>query len=380
MSKLDSAITLDIEDNEEVADIFSEFGLQPQSPKLAEALFGSARQRSLDKVKASSSRRDSPTLPWRNPSVRSTAREPKRADRPSDTTFPPRSNSPDIDAIIAKTPRPRRSSTSVLSTPSPASRSLTSLGVRNRSPQNIGAKKVARDETSLISDFGALLEADSDLEDDNGSETDSSLDIHTPLPHLMFRDGLLSPRSKLLPQSSSSPFSYPEDIINSIDPRAASVLSVVSTAGSAMTKSGLQKDPRDTQRRRIRHRDGRLLRAGMGLTTGLGWSDSEDEDAPSALTRRLISTTIERKRSDSLASPSRRTSQYDETSRFGSPVPPSKSSVRVIPFSSPGHSDPNFGPRNRSSNTEGESRFFRCYQHFIDGIGKVLHLISPFEV
>ncbi|THH00085.1 hypothetical protein EW026_g2379 [Hermanssonia centrifuga] len=182
MSKLDSAITLDIEDNEEVADIFSEFGLQPQSPKLAEALFGSARQRSLDKVKASSSRRDSPTLPWRNPSVRSTAREPKRADRPSDTTFPPRSNSPDIDAIIAKTPRPRRSSTSVLSTPSPASRSLTSLGVRNRSPRNIGAKKDARDEPSLISDFGALLEADSDLEDDNGSETDSSLDIHTPLP------------------------------------------------------------------------------------------------------------------------------------------------------------------------------------------------------
>lgn len=40
-----------------------------------------------------------------------------------------------------------------------------------------------------------------------------------------------------------------------------------------MTKSGLQKDPRDTERRRVRHRDGRLLRAGMGLTTGLGWSD-----------------------------------------------------------------------------------------------------------
>ena len=40
-----------------------------------------------------------------------------------------------------------------------------------------------------------------------------------------------------------------------------------------MTKSGLQKDPRDTERRRVRHRDGHLLRAGMGLTTGLGWSD-----------------------------------------------------------------------------------------------------------
>jgi hypothetical protein len=47
------------------------------------------------------------------------------------------------------------------------------------------------------------------------------------------------------------------------------------------------KDERDTPKRRDRHRDGRLLRGGVGLTTGLGWSDSEDEDAPSALTRRL---------------------------------------------------------------------------------------------
>lgn len=45
------------------------------------------------------------------------------------------------------------------------------------------------------------------------------------------------------------------------------------SAESVKTKSGLQKDPRDTERRRIRHKDGRLLRAGMGLTTGLGWSD-----------------------------------------------------------------------------------------------------------
>lgn len=43
--------------------------------------------------------------------------------------------------------------------------------------------------------------------------------------------------------------------------------------GSLKTKTGLQRDPRDTERRRVRHRDGRLLKAGMGLTTGLGWSD-----------------------------------------------------------------------------------------------------------
>ena len=40
-----------------------------------------------------------------------------------------------------------------------------------------------------------------------------------------------------------------------------------------MTKSGIYRDPRDTERRRVRHRDQQLLRAGMGLTTGLGWSD-----------------------------------------------------------------------------------------------------------
>jgi hypothetical protein len=45
------------------------------------------------------------------------------------------------------------------------------------------------------------------------------------------------------------------------------------TAGSIMTKSGIYKDERDTPRRRTRHRDGNMLRGGLGLTTGLGWSD-----------------------------------------------------------------------------------------------------------
>jgi hypothetical protein len=38
-------------------------------------------------------------------------------------------------------------------------------------------------------------------------------------------------------------------------------------------KDGLFKDDRDTLKRRTRHRDGKLLRGGIGLTTGLGWSD-----------------------------------------------------------------------------------------------------------
>ncbi len=108
----------------------------------------------------------------------------------------------------------------------------------------------------------------------------------------MFRDGLLSPRSKLLPGGGSTLSLYMEDDENP-GKRANSVLSVASTgtsllspyqcvktlistmyiAASTMTKSGIYRDPRDTQRRRHRHKDQSLLRAGMGLTTGLGWSD-----------------------------------------------------------------------------------------------------------
>jgi hypothetical protein len=42
-----------------------------------------------------------------------------------------------------------------------------------------------------------------------------------------------------------------------------------------MTKSGMAKDERDTPMRHVRHRDGKFLRGGIGLTTGyrLGWSD-----------------------------------------------------------------------------------------------------------
>ncbi|KIM35048.1 hypothetical protein M413DRAFT_369576 [Hebeloma cylindrosporum] len=66
-----------------------------------------------------------------------------------------------------------------------------------------------------------------------------------------------------------------------------------------MTKSGVTKDERDTPMRRVRHRDGKLLRGGIGLTTGLGWSDSEDEDAPSPLTRRLSTLNLARRSSAS---------------------------------------------------------------------------------
>ncbi|RDB30208.1 hypothetical protein Hypma_010449 [Hypsizygus marmoreus] len=158
------------------------------------------------------------------------------------------------------------------------------------------------DRTSFGADDGHYAGEDKDTEEryrqlegyasGSGSGSESSLDLHTPLPHLMVRHGLLSPRSKLLPQ--------PESQANGRE-------SVVSLA-STKTNTSLLKDSRDTVTRRVRHRDGKLLKGGIGLTTGLGWSDSEDEDAPSALTRRISSLNLSRR--SSLASLSLSTSHH----------------------------------------------------------------------
>ncbi|KAI0324859.1 hypothetical protein GY45DRAFT_1375226 [Cubamyces sp. BRFM 1775] len=280
-----------------------------------------------------------------------------------------RSSSPDINDILATTPRPRRKSSAGSGLRSrSASRSVRSLRRRVSEGVSAGARtgseagsrrtsaatslsrrtsgtSVARarsrpeslselayeqsamvpvegegevwDEDSFVSDYGVPMdetgtpyemfdgeeEARLDKElDGDGSDSDSSLDLHTPLPHLMVRDGLLSPHSKLV-QSSRNTTPLPNN-------RPGSVFSVASTVGSVMTKSGLFKDERDTVKRRVRHRDGRLLAGGIGLTTGLGWSDSEDEDAPSplihqissrSLKKRAASTTSLRSTADSLS-------------------------------------------------------------------------------
>ncbi|KIP10438.1 hypothetical protein PHLGIDRAFT_33836, partial [Phlebiopsis gigantea 11061_1 CR5-6] len=294
MSSTNTIVSLDQEDPTQLLDLVGDFSLDPQSPKLATAVFGSARKRSITKPKEPS-RRDSQTLPWTATSPRSS--KTNSMDLNKRLPEPPRSTSPDIEAILAKTPRPhRKKSASVFS----VHLSEQAKGATRSSP-----KIDDHPEHSLSSIYSSLHDDHDELNaEGSGSESDSSLDIHTPLPHLMFRDGLLSPRSKLLPQST------PHSIYSSIgDKDAGSVLSLASTSGSVATKSGLQRDPRDTVRRRLRHRDGRLLKAGMGLTTGLGWSDSEDEDAPSALTRRFITTTAEKDRS--VSSLSRPSSLYD---------------------------------------------------------------------
>ncbi|OSX58117.1 hypothetical protein POSPLADRAFT_1036279 [Postia placenta MAD-698-R-SB12] len=266
---------------------------------------------------------------------------PPDSRTPDEPATFPRSDSPDIKTILATTPRPhRKSSTSCLSgrsrspsrsrsqprraplrrhvseglpsarrregelrRTSEASLPVPARGGRPESPTGLAYARNAWVEDSFVSDYGVLLDGtgtpmdvvdgeEARLErelDGSGSDTDSSIDIHTPLPNLMLRHGLLSPNSKLLPQASrvGTP-----SLSNG---RPGSLLSVASKVDSVMTKSGLYKDGRDTAKRRHRHRDGKLLRGGIGLTTGLGWSDSEDEDAPSPLTHKLSANTLKRK-------------------------------------------------------------------------------------
>ncbi|KAJ8080387.1 hypothetical protein PM082_017220 [Marasmius tenuissimus] len=245
-----------------------------------------------------------------------------------------RSGSPDIEDLIDSTPRPRRrSSASALS----ARGSVSSLGSnRSRSVSRVRKSRrstgtsttqsrrhasegysidsrearIARLERELDG-FGSdnsegrpgererggyELEVSNSwtatgdnllMEEDDGSASDSSLDIHTPLPHLLLRDGVLSHKSKLLPSSSFGTSDSTESLSNSQEDeeRPGTTMSL----RSVDSKASLLKDTRDTPVRRLRHKDGKLLRGGLGLTTGLGWSDSEDEDAPSPLTRQVSS-------------------------------------------------------------------------------------------
>ncbi|KAL0946334.1 hypothetical protein HGRIS_012572 [Hohenbuehelia grisea] len=222
--------------------------------------------------------------------------------------------SPDISTIIDATPKPRRRS----GPSSERSLSRSRSRARESAPSSVPSSRRTSKSTGIRSapvprrrasspcklhstySYDAQLtwddldhEAETRLEralEGGGSDSDSSLDLHTPLPHLMVRHGLLSPNSKLFPNASR-----PHTPSSVIDGRPGSIMSV---ASSVVTKSGIIKDERDTPGRRTRHRDGRLLRGGVGLTTGLGWSDSEDEDAPSLLTRRVSSLVLSRRSSE----------------------------------------------------------------------------------
>ncbi|KAI0631381.1 hypothetical protein C8Q77DRAFT_1159182 [Trametes polyzona] len=314
-------------------------------PSASTSNLASRAQRHVDK--------ELPPLPPTQPPPRM----PPIPPPPPPPTHSRRSSSPDIEEILASTPRPRRKSsvgsglrsrstsrsvrslrrrvsegvgmreagslpgsvpssrrTSAAAASGSSSRrtSQTSLARARSRPESLSELAYEQsamaetaegwDEDSFVSDYGVPVDQtgtpyemmDGDKEarlekelDGEGSDSDSSLDLHTPLPHLMVKDGLLSPRSKLV-QASRNTTPLPND-------RPGSVFSVASSVGSMMTKSGLLKDERDTAKRRVRHRDGRLLAGGIGLTTGLGWSDSEDEDAPSPLIRQISSRSLKKR-------------------------------------------------------------------------------------
>lgn len=92
----------------------------------------------------------------------------------------------------------------------------------------------------------------------------------------MVKHGMLSPNSKLLP-AGTNPFAMS---FGEVGASTASLSTTNSPASASTSKgkggkggNGILKDERDTVKRRTRHRDGSLLRGGIGLTTGLGWSD-----------------------------------------------------------------------------------------------------------
>ncbi|KAJ7224362.1 hypothetical protein GGX14DRAFT_425358 [Mycena pura] len=195
-----------------------------------------------------------------------------------------RASSPDITTILANTPRPRLASIarrdsasnepweedfiddygnvrgSVHSTASNSSRGFAFGFPEVPEPQSLDG-----DDTHLV--WG------------DPDESDSDIDLHTSLPQLMLQHGYLSPHSKVL--SNAAP----------------AALTPSPSSSTFPGKEAPPRDTRDTPKRRVRHRDGKLLRGGIGLTTGLGWSDSEDEDAPSALTRRISSLNLNRSQS-----------------------------------------------------------------------------------
>ncbi|KAH9169526.1 hypothetical protein EDB89DRAFT_1984553 [Lactarius sanguifluus] len=237
-----------------------------------------------------------------------------------------RASSPDIATFIAATPRPRRRSETSSRSKSrsqsqprapkslPGSRrtsamgrlSLFSLPDESCSPLLAYVNRAGdddelwNDDSFVEQDYGVVIGggdggfpsvAD---EEDAAGESDSSIDLHTSLPNLMLRDGMLSPHSKLLPQNTRG-----DSLLVSTD----------SNRPGSTVSAGIFKDERDTIRRRVRHRDGRLLRGGIGLTTGLGWSDSEDEDAPSPLTKRLSNLSLSRQSSATSVKTGPRTSR-----------------------------------------------------------------------
>ncbi|CAK5273976.1 unnamed protein product, partial [Mycena citricolor] len=165
--------------------------------------------------------------------------------------------SPDISSIIIATSRPRLNS-------APGGATYD----EEDSLQDYGHMHSRMDSKGSEAVFPRPVAEEFDLtcwDERHDSDSGSEIDLHTSLPQLMLHHGYLSPRSKLLTLPSP----------------------VSSSGGDTSSSSQVPHDPRHTTNRSTRHREANVLRGGIGLTTGLGWSDSEDEDAPSALTKQV---------------------------------------------------------------------------------------------
>lgn len=180
-------------------------------------------------IRASRSRSESykQYLRARSISPSRSARPPKPSPPPVPPPIPAqnaRPASPDISSLLSNTPRPRRHRSTLFSDasePIPGSQPLP----RRVSDGDIAIERARRKHrTRPLTDHavafpskhpnGAEMEEKLERKLD-GEDSDSSLDLHTPLPYvflflptcplshpcsrLMVRDGLLSPNSKLLP-------------------------------------------------------------------------------------------------------------------------------------------------------------------------------------
>ena len=106
-------------------------------------------------------------------------------------------------------------------------------------------------------------------------------------------------------------------VVRSLSSDTTNLQSTKITKGSRVEKAS------HTEVRKRRHRDGKLLREGVGLTTGLGWSDSEDEDSPGPMRRRLSHMLLRRvgSTSSSLAASDAESAAVNATPSMATPLP-----------------------------------------------------------
>ncbi len=244
-------------------------------------------------MRASRSRSESHKQYLRARSI-SPGRAPRSPQLPPPPVPPsPRPASPDISALVSKTPRPRRQRSSLFSDTADAIPDSHSLP-RRVSDGDIAIERTRRKHrprpfnTDHAVAFpskhpnGAEIEKKLERQLEGGdSDSDSSLDLHTPLPVVASWSATVCFRRTRSFYQSLNAHSPPISGVAYIAllrvrlpfTQLLYASSPLFLDVSTMTKSGIMKDVRDTPMRRHRHRDGKLLRGGIGLTTGLGWSD-----------------------------------------------------------------------------------------------------------